>query len=146
MISSTPSPQSTQVLKTTYNWEYPNRLCFITALRFTSVCSTIKGIHSAALHHYVVCTLHCTQYLNCRGDAEGRVPLSRVSVPPSRFSVPPSRFRRPPIEIWALGDETYKSQPARINPTNPGRIQSRIAVKTFFFMVFTWFRGKTLHF
>ena len=39
------------------------------------------------------------QYLNCRGDAGGRVPPLRFSVPPSRFSVPPSKYRRSPIEI-----------------------------------------------
>ena len=62
------------------------------------------------------------QYLNCREGGGGRVPPSRVSVPPSRFSVPPSRFRRPPIEIWALDDQTKKSQPVRVNPTNSGRM------------------------
>ena len=42
----------------------------------------------------------------------------------------------PSIEIWALDDETIKSQPARINSTNSGQIKSQIVVKTFF-LVFT---------
>ena len=42
----------------------------------------------------VLKVLKYNQYLNCRRDAEGRVPPLRVSVPPSRFSVPPLRFKR----------------------------------------------------
>ena len=58
---------------------------------------------------------HYRQYLNCRRNAGGRVP-------PSTFSGPPLRLRRPSIKIWALDNETIKSQPIRINPTNSGRI------------------------
>ena len=60
----------------------------------------------------------CRQYLNCRGNAGGRVPLSRVSFPPSRFSVPPSRFRRPPIQSWSLDDQRKNSQLGLKDPAN----------------------------
>ena len=53
---------------------------------FKSLASKLKSLALAS-----------NQYLNCRGDAGGRVP-------PSRISVPPSRFRRPLIEIGALND------------------------------------------
>ena len=84
--------------------------------------------------HFSNCrTVLLDQYLNCRGNAGGRVPPSKVSVPPSRFSVPPSRFRRPPIEIWAVDDETINSQPARINPTNPAECSRKLRWRLFVF-------------
>ena len=60
---------------------------------------------------HLVSSHQCKQYLNCRGDAGGRVP-------PLRFSVPPSRFRRPPIESGVQDDQTKNSQPGLKDPTN----------------------------
>ena len=58
-----------------------------------------------------------SQYLNCRGDAGGRVPRSRVSVPPSR------------LKRWMVRRKRLNFSP------NFGKKPLQFPAKTFFFGV-----------
>ena len=94
--------------------------------------------------YYGICH---NQYFNCRGDAS---PHRELASPHRDLASPhwdlacPHRDSAFSIEVWALVEQTKKGLAPRINPTNSGRISSQVAVKTFFLLVFTWFREQKL--